>query len=228
LSERLRALDRGQAAIVAALSVTALFLLAQIVLPDLAERRIRSMLDERAQVERVHVEAFPAVKLLWRHADRIELRLGELRAGTGRLAGLVDDAGGVAEVHAEVRIVRAETVVLRDASLRKQGDRLVGRARVTEQDVRTALGGNLGLRPVGVEDGTLVVRGGIRALGQVVGVSARVVADAGGVVVQPQGIPFIGGLVQVTVFNDPRLSVDSLTARQVRNGYALTATGRLT
>ena len=228
MSDRLLAVTRVQAAIAAALGLTALFLLAQIILPTIAEHRIRGLLADRAQVERVHVEAFPAIKLLWHHADRVELTLGELRSGTGRIAGLVDDAGAVNEVDARARLIRSGDVTLRDARLRKDGDRLVGKARVTSGDVRTALAGSLGVRPVGVDRGTLVLRGGVNFLGQTVGVTARVVADGGAVVVKPEGLPFIGGLVQFTVFSDSRLAVDSLTARLVPGGYFLTATGRLT
>ena len=210
------------------LALLALLLLAQLVLPRLAERRIRGKLDDKAQVERVEVHAFPAVQLLWGHADRVDVRLGEVRASDGELAGLIDDAGGVDEIDASARTVRSGLVVLREARFRKQGKRLTGRGKLAQSDLRSAFPVSLGVRPVGVVGGTLVVRGGVSVLGQVIGVTARIVADAGAIVVQPQGIPFLGGLFDVTVFNDPRVSVQSLTARQAGSGYLVTATGRLT
>ena len=46
----------------------------QIALPRVAERRITSDLAETGQVRRVSVEAMPAVKLLFKRADRVDVR----------------------------------------------------------------------------------------------------------------------------------------------------------
>jgi hypothetical protein len=227
LTERRRAFPRARAAVVAALVLAALFLLAQILLPDLAERRIRSRLEGKASVQRVDVRAFPAIKLLWNHADRVEIRMGELRVGGGELVGLVDDAGGVKRLDARAGTLRTGVTVLHEARLEKDGDRLTGQARMTDTDVRTAFPVTFRITPVGVQDGLLVLRGGVDVLGQVVGVTARLVASGGGIVVAPEGIPLVGSLINLTVFRDDRVTVRSLTARRVPQGYLLNATGGL-
>jgi hypothetical protein len=228
LSDRLRAVRWRRAAVVAALALVALALLGQLVLPRFAERRIRSRLDSHGTVQKVEVHAFPAIQLLWGHADRVEVRMGELRSRGGTLAGLLDDAGGVSHVDASAQTVHSGLATLRDARLVKDGERIMAVARMTPTDIATAFPLSFKVVPVGVVGGTLVVRGGVSVAGQVVGVEARIVASDGQIVVQPEGIPLLGGLVQLTVFSDPRVSVDSLSASQVGGGYELTATGHVT
>jgi len=62
----------------------------QLALPRLAERRITSDLSKSGHVTHVSVEAVPAIKLLFKRADRVEVRMSEVRAGTtGRLVQLL-------------------------------------------------------------------------------------------------------------------------------------------
>jgi hypothetical protein len=53
-----------------------------------------------------------------------------------------------------------------------------------------------------------------------------VVAQAGKVVVRPEGLPF-GSLATITVFNDPRVYVESLGAELNGVQYRLTVRARL-
>jgi hypothetical protein len=228
LTERLRAVRWRRAAIVAALVLVALVVIGQFVLPVVAEQRIRARLDDRGNVLSAEVHAFPAVQLLWGHADRVEVRMGAFRGKGGTVADLLDDVGGVTHVDARAQLVRSGLTTLRDARLIKDGDRIRAQGRMTPTDVATAFPLSFKVAPVGVVGGTLVVRGGVGVAGQVVGVQARIIASDGEIVVQPIGIPLLGGLVQLTVFGDPRVSVDTLTARQVPAGYELTAIGHLT
>jgi hypothetical protein len=228
LSERVRSVRWGRAAIVAALALIALLLLGQLVLPGFAERRIRGRLEKNGTVRSVEVRAFPAVQLLWGHADSVKLRMADFRGRGRTLAGLLDDIGGVSRADASVQILHSGFATLRDARLHKDGDRITAVARMTPTDVSTAFPVSFKVVPAGVVDGTLIVRGGVGVAGQVVGIQARIVASEGDIVVQPVGLPLLGGLVQLTVFSDPRVSVDTLTARQIAGGYSIAATGHLT
>jgi hypothetical protein len=67
----------------------------QLVLPGIAEQRLRDRLSRSGDVLSVDVHAFPAIELLWHHADRVVVRMGRYRSSTGALGRLVSDAGGV-------------------------------------------------------------------------------------------------------------------------------------
>ncbi|MBV8217081.1 MAG: hypothetical protein JO325_01345, partial [Solirubrobacterales bacterium] len=59
---------------------------AQLVLPGIAAQRLRDQLSRSGTVLSVSVSALPAIKLLWRHADRVVVRMGRYQSGTGGLA----------------------------------------------------------------------------------------------------------------------------------------------
>src|SRR2546421_9968047 len=72
----------------AVLVVLAGLVAAQLLLPGIAENRLRDRLARDGHVDSVHVSAFPAVKLLWGHADRVTVHMASVRTGTGRLSPL--------------------------------------------------------------------------------------------------------------------------------------------
>jgi hypothetical protein len=57
----------------------------QVVLPAIAEQRVRDRLQEMGTVSQVEVGAFPAVKLLWGQTDDVKVRMSSLDAGPLRL-----------------------------------------------------------------------------------------------------------------------------------------------
>ena len=225
-----RALPSSRAARVALLVVAvlvALLVLAQFLLPPLAERSIRGKVEDVATVRSVKVKAFPAVELLWKHADEVEVELGEVRAGTGKFADLVDEASGVDEVD-----VTAETATIGDAELtraefHKNGADLVGTGFMNEDAILAALPLGFRVKPVRTDGGALIVRGSPGILGGAVGVEGRVVTQDGAIVVNPEGVPLVGGLVDYTVFTDERIRVDSVTARRIGRNFVITARGTL-
>ena len=75
------------------LVVVALLVVAQLVLPGAAERRLRDRLSRDGKVTRVEVHSFPAIKLLWNQADRVVVRMSSASAGTGRVADLLATTG---------------------------------------------------------------------------------------------------------------------------------------
>src|SRR5437660_11370763 len=112
--------------------------LAQLLLPGIAADRLRDRLSRSGNVLSVEVHAFPAIELLWNHADRVVVRMGRYRSGTGPLGNLLSETSSVGSLDASTGELDAGLLTLRDAALRKRGDQLVGMARATEADLRRA------------------------------------------------------------------------------------------
>jgi hypothetical protein len=216
---------RRLAALGVVLVVLVVLVIAQLVLPGIAEQRIRDQLQGSGQVLSVHVSAFPAIELLWHQADTVEVRLGHYRSNPGHLSSLLDQAGDVGSLTVSANEVQTGLLTLQDAVLRKRGDQLTGTARVTEADVRSALPVLQSVTPVASRDGRLTVRGTATLFGVSAAVDATVGAQDGKLVVVPD-VPF-GGLATVTVFSDPHVAVQSVGARSVPGGFVVHATARL-
>ena len=216
---------RRLAALGAVVVVLVLVVVAQLVLPGIAEQRIRERLQNSGQVLSVHVSAFPAIELLWHQADSVDVRLGRYRSTPGRLSSLLDQAGGVGSLTASANVLETGLLTLQDAVLHKHGDQLTGTAHVTEADVRTALPVLQSVTPVASGDGKLTVRGTATLFGVSATVDATVGAQDGKLVVVPD-VPF-GGLATITVFSDPHVAVQSLGASSTPSGFIVRATARL-
>ena len=70
-----------------------------------------------------------------------------------------------------------------------------------------------------------MLRGTASVFGVTATVDANVRAQDGRLVVVPQ-VPF-GGLATVTVFDDPRVEVDAVSASSAPGGFRVAAAGRL-
>ena len=194
----------------------------QLALPRVAERRITSDLAETGQVTRVEVEAVPALKLLFKRADRVEIEMAEVRAGTtGRLVQLLRRTRGTRELEARADLVTLGPLRLHAAMLTKDHDRLRGEATVSEAELAAALPPQLRVRPVEDPAGELVLEG---AIGPITA-RARLTARDGALVVAPEGL--LGGLGSLTVFKDRSVQVTAVGARTGPDGVTLTAAGRL-
>jgi len=71
-------------------AVVLALVLTQLFLPKIAASRIASHLRKYGTVHSVSVSAWPALELLWRHADSVTVRAGSLRMTpdqTGKLLG---------------------------------------------------------------------------------------------------------------------------------------------
>ena len=203
-------------------AVIALLVVAQLVLPPLAERYVRrEVRSNGGVVDSVDVSAFPAVQLLWRHADRITLKLRSAKLGVGDLAGELERTKGVGRLDATIATMALGPLQLQDIALHKRGARLEGEAAVTRQALADALPVDVGLKPVEADAGGLVLEG---SLGPVTA-RARLSASDGALRIAPEGL--LGGLASLTVFDDRRVWVQSVGARERPDGFTLTATGRL-
>jgi hypothetical protein len=212
--------------VIAAVGIVIVVLaVAQLALPSIAERRLRERLARTGEVLSVEVHAFPAIELLWHHADRVVVRLGRYRSGPGSLGSLLGDTSGVNSLDASAREVNAGLLTLRDAALEKRGNRLSGTARITEPDLRASLPILSSLRPVASASDQLTLRGTATLLGVTASVDAAVRAQDGTLVVVPE-VPF-GALATITVFDDRDVAVQSVGATAAPGGFRVTATGTL-
>lgn len=209
-----------------ALGALAAFLVAtQLALPPLAERHLRGQLERVGDVDSIEVGAFPALKLLWRRADRVEIAMAEATAGPRRLADLLATTRGTDRLRAGVATLRIGPLVVRDASLVKQAGSLTGQASVTAGDLRSALPPGIDVRPVASEGGQLTFQVTAAVLGRTVRLRAVALASEGRVVVAP--VAPLAGALTLTVFSDPRVLVEHVGAQPRPGGFTLTARARL-
>lgn len=206
-----------------AAAVALLLVAAQLLLPGVAERRLRDSVRERgAEVERVDVRAFPALELLFGSADAVSLQIGEASlTGAGDFADQLVRTGDVDRVDASVALLRIGPLVLRDLRLRERGGRLAGEASLTRTDLEAAIPVDVGLRPVDDGDGSLVLAA---TVGRVTA-RARLSAQDGTLVIAPDGL--LGAFAGLTVFEDPRIRIDDVGARSRPDGFTVTASGEL-
>jgi hypothetical protein len=201
---------------------------AQFVLPGVAEDSLRSDLSRFGPLGRVNVESFPAVKLLWHKADRVDVSMNSYRSepgGHGSLAGFLSDTRSTGKLNARVETLAAQLVTLHGVELHKDGAALVGRAELTQRDLSNALPSFVGLRPLQASANGIVVSASGSVLGKTARLRLQVMADKGRVVVRPD-VP-LGSLATIKVFNDPRVYVDSLGAQLRGDRYFLTARAHL-
>ena len=215
----------GRVAVAAAGGLLAVLVAAQLVLPRVAENRLRDRLERDGTVQRVEIHAFPAIELLWHRADRVVVRMGRGRAGTGHLADRLAQARDTDELDARVDELRVLSLRVRDARLTKDGEELRGEATITADDLRAALPPGFAVRPVASGGGSLLFEGTANFLGRSFTGQAEVGAKDGRLVLTPN-IPF-GGFLTLTLFADPRISVLGIGARDVPGGYTVTAEARL-
>ncbi|MGO9821821.1 MAG: hypothetical protein ACLPTJ_14395, partial [Solirubrobacteraceae bacterium] len=99
---------------------------AQLALPPIVEQRLRDRLENSGQVFEVHVSALPAIELLWHQADSVTIRLGQYRSNPGHLSSLLGQAGNVGSLNASATQLDTGLLTLRDATLAKRGNQLIG------------------------------------------------------------------------------------------------------
>jgi hypothetical protein len=205
--------------------VLAILIVAQLVLPGIAAQRLRDDLARSGNVRSVRVSAFPAIELLWGQADTVVVRLGRYRAGASQIGGKLGRAADVGTIDASAQELDSGAITLRDATLRKRGDELSGAATVTQADLRAAVPFLDNVQPVASGNGRLTLRGTASLLGLSASVDATVSAQDGALVVAPD-VP-LGGIATITLFNDPHVRVQSVSAVTVPGGFELLAQARV-
>lgn len=205
--------------------VILVLVVAQLVLPGVAADRLRDRLSRSGNVISVEVHAFPAIKLLWNHADRVVVRMGRYQSAASTLAGLLSQTSTVGSLDASAQEFTSGLLTVRNAALRKRGNQLVGTALVTESDLRRAVPILQSVVPVQSSDGRLTLRGTASLFGVTATVDATVSASDGKLIVAPD-VPF-GSFATLTVFSNPHVEVQSVAATSAPGGFRVTATGML-
>jgi hypothetical protein len=212
-------------ALLIAAVVLLVLLLAQLLLPGVAEQRLRDRLARSGRVIKVEVDAFPAIELVWHQADRVVLQMATYRSTAHALSGAVAQVADVGSLDASVQELHAGMLTLHDAKLHKRGNVLTGSASVTEADLRAAFPILESVRPVASSGGQLTLRGTATLLGVSATVDATVRPQRGALVVSPD-IPF-GGLATITLFSNPAVQVQSVAADAAPGGFAVSARAQL-
>jgi hypothetical protein len=205
--------------------VLAVLVIAQLLLPGIVADRLRDRLSRSGQVLHVEVSAFPAIELLWHQADRVVVRMGRYRSNPGHLSSLLSEAGDVGSLDASATEVDSGLLKLHDAALRKRGSELTGSGRITESDLRASLPALQSVTLVASANGELTLRGTATLFGVSASVDATVAAQGGQLVVTPD-VPF-GGLATITVFSNPHLYVQGISASPTAGGFAVSTHARL-
>jgi hypothetical protein len=218
-------------AVLAAGVLVALLVVAQLLLPRIAARKLTSDLERHGGNVHVDVAAFPAVKLLWHKADRVTVTVDHYRPGPPRSgSSLADQLAGTkdtAKLDVRVGVLNDRLLRMHDISLRKDGDVLVGEVRLRRGDVNAALPPQLHLTGRAAAGQEISVAGVTSVFGRRLSGSARILVDARGrIVLKPDGFP-LASLVTVPLFADDRVAVDTIDARPTAGGFTVTARGHL-
>jgi LmeA-like phospholipid-binding len=198
--------------------VVVLLVLAQLFLPRIAASRISSRIGKYGSVDSVHVSAWPAVELLWEHADSVTVHATRLRVSPAQTGKLLQEASGTNRVEVHVDSVREGPLALSDVSLHKRGSRMSAQAHASTADVAAALPPGFGVQLLGSGGGKVEVRASGGLFG--VGASVDAVAEASGgkLVVHPRGLLIEG--FRLTLFSDPHVYVTGVSATQAGGGAA--------
>ncbi len=205
--------------------VVVVLVVAQLVLPGIAANRLRDELGHSGTVLSVKVRAFPAIQLLWEHADKVVVRMGRYQSAASELGNRLGGATGVSTIDASAQEFDTGALTLRDATLSKRGSELVGSATIRQADLRAAVPFLQHVQPVASSGGQLILRGTASLLGLTASVDAVVAVRAGALVVAPD-VPF-GGIATITLFNDPHVQVQTVSAVSVPGGFRVNAQARL-
>ena len=201
--------------------VLLVLVVAQLVLPGVAEQELRDQLSQSGTVLEVKVSAFPAVKLLWHHADSVVVRMARYRSGSGPLGDRLGQTAGVGKLDASVQELDSGALTLRNATLIKRGSELSGAATVLNADLRAAVPFLNDVQPIASGEGRLTLRGTASLLGLRASVNATAAAQNGALVVAPD-VPF-GGIATITLFDHPNVRVQSVSAVAVPGGFRVSA-----
>jgi hypothetical protein len=193
------------------------------VVPPIATSVLRHRLGKQGKVISAHVSAFPWVKLILQHVNSVTAKMVSYDAKPDQLERLLHQAEGIGTLDIAIGVVHTGLLTLHDVTFAKHGDEMVGRANLDLADLRDALPVVKSLMPVQSSDGELTLRGTASVLGVHASVDAVVAARDGKLVVAPSGL--IGAFATVTLYDDPDIYVQSVTAERIPGGLRFVTRG---
>jgi hypothetical protein len=198
-----------------------LVLLAQLLLPGVAATRVRARVERYGPVHSVDVSAFPAVKLLWGHADSVTVNASTLTLTPAQIASLLWEARtvGTLTVRAQAAVLRVsqlpDGLEVSDVRMQKRGSAVLATATMTQAQLQRALPSGFSVQPTAGGEGQIEARASGGLFGLQASIDVLVRADEGNLIAEPRGLPF-GGIATVTLFSDAHLKVQSVGLRVVR------------
>jgi len=205
--------------------IVLLLVIAQLLLPGIAAQQLRDRLARSGTVREVEVHAFPAIELLWHHADHVVVRMGRYHSDPAALSRTLTGIADAGSLDASAAELDTDLLTLRDATLTKRGSEVRASALITESDLRSALPVLDSVVPVGSSGGQLTLRGTATVLGLTAAVDIVVGPRHGALVAAPD-VPF-GAFATVTLFSNPRIAVQGIAASSAPGGFELTGLARL-
>jgi hypothetical protein len=205
--------------------IALLLVIAQLVLPGIAAQRLRDRLGRSGTVQKVEVDAFPAIELLWHHADKVVVRMRNYRSNPAALSTTIGEIADTSSLDASAGRLDTGLLTLRDATLTKRGNQLRAAATVTDADLRSSLPVLDSVQPVDSSGGQLTLQGTATVLGVTATVDVTVGPRDGALVAAPD-VPF-SGLATITLFANPRIAVQGVAAAPELGGFGLSAVARL-
>jgi hypothetical protein len=166
-------------------------------------------------IRHVRMDEPPLAVALSKAAEQAQLTNGDIGA-------LIEHARRTERLDERLPELTRDDITLRDVVLHKDGPQAFAEATVDQAEVAGYLPDGVSLRydPKAGGDG-IVFKGSTTVLGVKLPVTARVTADGGAVVVVPEGLP-IG---RTTLFADPRLRVERLSAKPAKGGLRVRVEG---
>jgi hypothetical protein len=206
-------------------AIVAVLVGGQLAVPPIATTVLRHRLARDGRVISVRLSAFPWLQLFWQHANTVTVRMADYHAPPAKLTKLLQEAEGGGTLEISIGVIHTGLLTLHDVSFSKHGDQMTGAAQLDLRDLQAALPIVHSLTPVENADGQLVLRGTAGILGVNASVDLAVTATDGKLVVAPVGL--FGAFATVTVFDDPQISVQSVSATAVPGGLRFIARGRI-
>ncbi len=199
----------GRIALGAAGTVVVLLGLAQLLLPRLAAQRVRSELARYGTVRSVSVSAFPAVELLWGHAQSATVSAGDIDMSPAEANRLMGRARGVQRLDLYATGMQMGSLELGDVDLRKRADAIYIDGLLSEADLRAMLPGSTGFELLASKAGGATMRVKGNLFGMTTALNVQLSAVEGKLVAQPQSSMF-AGLIKVTLLSVPSIDVQSI------------------
>jgi hypothetical protein len=195
----------------------------QFVVPPIATAVLRHRLGKDGKVVSAHLSAFPWIKLILQHANKVTATMVNYDVKPSQLESLLHQAEGIGTVDLAIGVVHTGLLTLHDVSFVKHGSEMVGEANLDLADLRAALPILKSLTPVKSSSGQLTLRGTASVLGVQASVDAVVAARDGKLVVAPSGL--FGAFATVTLYDDPEIYVQSVTAKRIPGGLRFITRG---
>jgi hypothetical protein len=154
------------------------------------------------------VSAFPAIELLWGHAQSAKVTAGDLSMGTSEANDMLSKSRGVERLDMDAEGLRVGSITMHGVRMQKRGSALFIEGSAGSPDFQGILPAGVEVQPLGSVPGGVEVRVSGNLFGVEGSADALLSVQEGKLVAQPQGVPF-AGFVKLTLFSDSALTLSN-------------------